>query len=528
MIDFKHYKELCYLSFYDENVVSYAYDMIIDRVSKRLDNVEEGLKNFKKQYKELKKEGQLEGNERTDLKRYATKEGFIETNNTLIHYYKELKNYSLKSIKEDNKEYSAYIDYFVKGKPFKIKQPTDFNNFFCYYADEFLQNVLYITFNWYGELDESNEEELRFKHVINANFNVQAFDKSVLELLQADNDKHFNFFLQTLGEKYGKLYKEMYVYVVGINERYKELSENIKDTSVKYEQLTLNLEYNDQATLTSTPLINSIAEIKADQIGVKDIALLRGFSYELDADTTENSEEQLNKLNELDRFVLDTIVVDFYLQQQITVFSDRQITTQYTNKYGDKKVSKTLQKDINESILKLQNIRVELDYKSIEKYKEKNIDVKRNNPLLWLESIQVNADTTSNYYKILGTPFYYTYLKQTNNQLIPYNRELLTMNIKGVDKRRENQDLRHYLIRRLADMNTFNAQIYIKTSQIYTVQGVNSSNYPTDSKLKKARYLARERTETLLNEFKKQYNFTYSQDNEGKRIKGYFIKPKNK
>ena len=54
MIDFKHYKELCYLSFYDENVVSYAYDMIIDRVSKRLDNVEEGLKNFKKQYKELK------------------------------------------------------------------------------------------------------------------------------------------------------------------------------------------------------------------------------------------------------------------------------------------------------------------------------------------------------------------------------------------------------------------------------------------------------------------------------------------
>ena len=128
---------------------------------------------------------------------------------------------------------SAYIDYFVKGKPFKIKQPTDFNNFFCYYADEFLQNVLYITFNWYGELDESNEEELRFKRVINANFNVQAFDKSVLELLQADNDKHFNFFLQTLGEKYGKLYKEMYVYVVGINERYKELSENITDEEIK-------------------------------------------------------------------------------------------------------------------------------------------------------------------------------------------------------------------------------------------------------------------------------------------------------
>lgn len=535
MIKFEQFKEEYYKAFFNKNIIADAYDDMLKMLKEKLDNIDEELEKHKRRYNEVKKQKEkYDEQELKSLKEYANRDSFIKINNLLTGYFKELKEYTLKSIDEQDKTYLTYVNYFVKGDIFNIQEPSDFNNFFCYYFEDILRHVAYLVFNYLSDIDDTKENEHKFRVVMNSHFITTGFDRDFLNYL-LEHDKQLAHFKEMWGEELFNFYIDLTRYAVEVQERHEELSKDIKDTgddesttALKFEQLTLNIEYDDTATLTDTPLINSLATTKLDIQTAQDFQLLNNYDFNLSSKSIEESEEQLKELNELDRFVLDTIVVDFYYTKQQTIFSDREIATQYTNKYGATKVSPTLQKDINESILKLQNTRIKLDYESVQQFKSKNIQVKRNNPLIWLESLEVKKDTSSNYYKIISTPFFYTYLKQTGSELISYKRELLLMNIKGVDKRTENQNLRHYLIRRIAKLEDLGAPIYINTSDVYQVQEVNALNFPSENKLKKARFNARERAEKILDELKKEYNFTYSQDNEGKRIKGYYIRPKKR
>lgn len=332
-------------------------------------------------------------------------------------------------------------------------------------------------------------------------------------------------------------YKDLVYFICKINEKLRDRREqDSKEPYIKYEVIQLPLEYGEKATITDTPLINKMAITPLennltfnDRDTYRQLALLNKYDFSVDDKTTQQSQEEINKLTELDRFVLDTIVVDFYYKLNKKEFSDRQLANWYTQKGGKVTPSENIQREINNSIEKLQHIYIDIDYKSVQEFKKnKHVKVKRHNPLLWLESLEVKDDTTSNYYRILDTPFYFTYLKQTNSTMITYDRELLYLDINGVDKSLANQNLKHYLIRRIAPLKEYPNEIYISVSDIYNEQNATAKYYPKINNLKKAKQRARERTEIMLNELKREYNFTYMQNNEGKTIKGYYIKPKKR
>ena len=316
-----------------------------------------------------------------------------------------------------------------------------------------------------------------------------------------------------------------------INELY-ETYYDIKaddEEEIKKEQLTLPLEYNDIATLTDTGLINKLAIIKLENNALfkEQIAKL---DFNIDENTINNSEKKLEKLNELDRFILDTIVIDFYYKQGLTKFTNRQIAIQYCKEKGIEHITENVLKEIDKSILKLQNTRISLDYKSIQRLKKAKVKIGKNNPLIWLEETYIDVEgTKTKGYEIIRTPFYFTYAQEVNAPMITYNRKLLYNEIKGIDKNINNQNLRHYLIRRLAPTKNLDTnEIYISINDIYEVQNIYKDEYKTANALKQARKQARERAELILKEYKKEYNFTYHKDDLNKRIKGYVIKFRNR
>lgn len=529
MLDIKEFKERYYKAFFDEKIVNSAFDMFIEVQQQRIDNIDTELPKALKKYKEYEKKKQNKDYSKEkvkDFKDYATKEGFLKTNKEIIQILNIFKERALKSIKEDDTTYKNAVNYFTKGD--KIENITELEEIKWFVDCSFLSSVFLVCFELIvAEDDNTNKVPKLIKEYESKKHNIDRYFDSFI-----DNGKHIKDFANNYGLEFSQFYLDIITYIINILESIVILQNKINDfvkgkiqsSKKDIDKKPLNsIEYNSFATLTDTPLINELARTTQE---VKDIYLLNELNFKIKNKTiTKNEEELKNNLTELDRFVLDTIAVDLFLNQHITTFSDRQIAIQYTKEKGGDKTSQTLIKNINDSILKLQNKRIDLDYASVEKYKKNNVYVSMNNPLLWLESMEVTTDTTSHYYRIIGTPFYCTYLKETNSKLFSYERKLLTEEIKGIEKNTENQNLKHYLIRRILSLKNFNnlQRIYISTSDIYEVQGVNSVKYTTENKLKKARLKARERTEKILNLLQEDYDFNFNKDNRNKRIKGYYI-----
>lgn len=526
MLDIKEFKERYYKAFFDEKIVNSAFDMFIEVQQQRLDNIGTELPKALEKYKAYEKQKQNKDyseEKAKDFKDYTTKEGFLKTNKELIQILNIFKERALKSIKEEDTTYKNAVNYFTKGD--KIKNITELEEIAWFFDCSFLSSVFLICFELIViEDDNTNKIPKLIKEYISKEHNIDRYFDSFI-----DNGKHIKDFACKYGLEFSQFYLDIITYIINILERAVILQKKInklieeKIESLKDKKPLNSIEYNSFATLTDTPLINELARTTQE---VKDIYLLNELNFEIENKTINKNEEELkNTLTELDRFVLDTIAVDMFLNQHITTFSDRQIAIQYTKEKGGDKTSPTLIKNINDSILKLQNKRINLDYASVEKYKKNNVYVSMDNPLLWLESMEITSDTTSRYYRIIGTPFYCTYLKETNSKLFSYERKLLTDEIKGIEKNTENQNLKHYLIRRILSLKNFNnlQRIYISTNDIYEVQGVNSVKYTTDNKLKKARLKARERSEKILNLLQEEYDFNFNKDNRNKRIKGYYI-----
>lgn len=268
--------------------------------------------------------------------------------------------------------------------------------------------------------------------------------------------------------------------------------------------------YKDMATFAkSNPFVNEMSLIKDHELEKK-------IGIELKEETITEGNEKLNQLTEIDTLVLDTIVLDFYYKQEKTTFTDKEVATWINEVNAKTTVPKVTREQVNESILKLQSIRVDLKYRSLQEINNEILNLKIGNPLLWIrERLELEGSNGIKMYEIITEPFYFTYLKVTNTTLIEFKRELLTNNYKGVDKSVDNQAVRIYLIKRLEPKNRLNSnEIFININDIYEIQGATPANYTTAAKLRKAKERARKRAETILNEFKKEYKFTYEPDNE--------------
>lgn len=281
------------------------------------------------------------------------------------------------------------------------------------------------------------------------------------------------------------------------------------DAASESEQ-TKPIVYKDMATFAkSNPFVNEMSLIKDDEPEQK-------IGIELKEETITEGDKKLQQLTVIDNLVLNTIVLDFYYKQEKTTFTDKEVATWINQENAKTTVPKVTREQVNESILKLQNIRVDLKYRSLQEINNEALNLKIGNPLLWIrERLEVEGSNGIKKYEIITEPFYFTYLKVTNTTLIEFKRELLTNNYKGVDKSLDNQAVRYYLIKRLEPKNRLNSdEIFININDIYEIQGATPANYTTAAKLRKAKERARKRAETILNEFKKEYKFTYYADDE--------------
>lgn len=287
------------------------------------------------------------------------------------------------------------------------------------------------------------------------------------------------------------------------------LDRHRRTDTAKSEQ-TKPIVYKDMATFAkSNPFVNEMSLIKDHELEKK-------IGIELKEETITEGNEKLNQLTEIDTLVLDTIVLDFYYKQEKMTFTDKEVATWINQENAKTTVPKVTREQVNESILKLQSIRVDLKYRSLQEINNEILNLKIGNPLLWIrERLELEGSNGIKMYEIITEPFYFTYLKVTNTTLIEFKRELLTNNYKGVDKSVDNQAVRIYLIKRLEPKNRLNSnEIFININDIYEIQGATPANYTTAATLRKAKERARKRAETILNEFKKEYKFTYEPDNE--------------
>lgn len=297
-----------------------------------------------------------------------------------------------------------------------------------------------------------------------------------------------------------------------------------KDTLLNFKQLDLfNLEYNNNAYLVESNLINNISRIK--NIDLQNIMLVKGLNYEVTS-LDKNKEELNTLLTSFDKLVLETIVYKFYYERGLKGFTNRQLATEIYNEYSrEPKTDKQLDA-IDVSIEKLRRINIKLDYKSIEQFENENIKVSRDNYLISVERTGISRDKDNNKtitYEFIGRQFYLDFLYLEGVKPVEYDRALMYENVKGLIKSKEGQGLRRYLLGRIALFN--GVDMKINFNEIYDELGLTSDKYNYNT-LKNERKKARIKAENYLKELQKQYNFKYQLDNTGKSIKGFIIKEK--
>ena len=291
-----------------------------------------------------------------------------------------------------------------------------------------------------------------------------------------------------------------------------ELEQNIEEENAKKIKPMLFSRY---ATFTQDALTNELGLIK-----YYDESNLPTIDFDLREETITEGNETLNKLSELDIMVLRTIVIEFFYKQKKRDFTDKEVVLFLTQENARKPVKGISREKVNKSILKLQNIRIDLKFKSLQEINNEILNAKRGNPLVWInERLEIEGDNGVKYYTILGTPFYYTYLNVTQTPLIEFDRKLLTNDYDGIDKSLDNQQLRYYLITRLEPKSRLNSKsIFISATDIYQAQEITAKKYDTPASLRKAKERARQRAELVLNEFRKVYKFSFNADNETGKI----------
>lgn len=519
-LNIKDFKKECKKKLQDIELMSLAFDYSIKFLADMLEDLDKTIELNLKTLEGLQ-QTHLKGVDDTYINWY--KETLTDKNNLQDYIYKNIDE--LQKAKEDTLEVMGTTDYgkavrdLLNENSPKLKYDT-----FALLDGMSVTNYIYLTCVLLLSECDTND-----KLIINCTYSIATRYSTYYQELQ--NSKEFS-------EK-DQDYKDLCFYLIDINTKVKD---KVKELELQErhinEQMQLPLfEYSEKLTLTDTPLINSLAltpnseslTIRQDSEVFRELADLKSkYDFKINADEIAKSEEQLQQLTELDRFVLDTIVTDIFFKGNKREFTDRQLVVLYTKEHSASKISENIQDEINKSILKLQNTRVNLGLESIQKLKSNKVKVNSDNPLIWLKKIQIDKETSTTHYRIIDTPFYYSYLKLTNAPLITYNRDLLYKEIKGVNKSLDSQALRHFLIRRVTQAVEFNTELYLNLNDIYNETNTTAKYYPKNANLRKARQRARENTELILDELKKEYSFTYSQDNRTQTIKGYILKPKKK
>lgn len=460
--------------------------------------------------------------------------------------YKEIKKRTYKKYwSEICKTNKAYFEELLKTGAINNELETE----------DYKQLVKHVTEYVAVDMEDRRKHKTEINHLRSKYKNVldkidPAFSVFMRLYLATDNDKNDYAYVTSVLARalrrapdklemqalFGKKYKAptgkklAYAYALAeIVGNFATVRYGITDNTASKQPGNTFITYQDRATLTKDPFINELSIIKYNSNNLPALDMV------LKEETITEGKEKLSVLSLLDQFVLRTIVLDFYGKQNKRTFTDKDVVIWATQTNAKKPVTEITREQVNESILKLQNVRVDLKYKSLQTINNEEINAKVGNPLVWIkERIELEGDNGVKKYEILDVPFYYTYLIVTQTPLIDFDRKLLTDDYKGIDKSLDNQQLRYYLVTRLEPKSRLNSkQIFISADDIYKIQGATPENYTTASTLRKARERVRKRTEIILNEYRKIYKFQYiaddlttisKADETGKKVKKVKIK----
>lgn len=296
---------------------------------------------------------------------------------------------------------------------------------------------------------------------------------------------------------------------------------------IKYEQQTLdliNITYSNRANVRVNKITNDLSVVSNngfyESMDYKMAQEIKTLTFNIENESIEESQNIINKLDKTDIMVLNAII-DIYKQYGINkTFTNTQIANKIYNETGQE-IKKEQKEIIHKSIEKLTSTKIKIGFTSEVKGKARKLSTL--DYLVKLTPLKYEATTTTYYYSIDKEPLYYQYLNLTNNNNViegkPYNRALLTDNIKGTKKTKQWQEVRYYLIEQFSlDLNEF----ILDLNTIYKIIGLDKNN----KQYKTQTFRARKQLKTILERFKKEkeYNFKCIElkDNRG-NLTGYKV-----
>ena len=250
------------------------------------------------------------------------------------------------------------------------------------------------------------------------------------------------------------------------------------------------LAYPDIFTIANTEMLDVLTTAK----------------YNVDLSVFKKSDETLKSLSHQDREILDYIVLTLY-PNNITVFSDYQIATGLYKEQTSETISDAMLKEINDSIDRIRNVRIDEGFISAEKINDIKAEVKINDHLITLRRIDVKHENKTTWYRIIGDPFYYDYAVKTQ-KINHYKKQIVTRNKEDlqIENNIKNETLKMMLARRVISLNYYK-QTIISMAEIYDILGLKDSRDYTK---------ARNKTKAMLEDLQKDYNFKYSFKKKGR------------
>lgn len=275
------------------------------------------------------------------------------------------------------------------------------------------------------------------------------------------------------------------------------------------------IEYDDKAIMYRNALTNIISKEQNELLQANKDVEIKPVSIE------KNKEIISEKLEPFDLQVLDFIIDKIY-KRGLLEFTDTQIATYMYEEKGQNAHIEDRRK-VNESILKIQNVRLNLEFK----YKLNNkAKIWSNNPLIWLKHVGANIDSEVNKYRILGKPFYLDFNELSETKRIEYPRKILYSRSNNKYKTMRSHNIRIYLVEIIKTLPNEDKH-YIDIDKLYRVMDITSEKYPSYNSFKKERSKGLRIIKDALIDIKKEgVIFYYSEDNVGRTIKGYWISKK--
>lgn len=497
MIKAEDLRELLYEYFKRREVLEYCFNDIKSDIKPS----EENIKRRQAHAKMMLESGKAHGKELTpaEIEDYKRLKDKRSAKKILTETYENIGTFETKLYDIlETEDYDSYLKHIVFNEPLedvaeRLRQTVqgDFSS---------VMYALYRHVFRYCFYENSGITDERFRGSMNAIIYVGA--------LETFNDEEFNSYLDERGKKHPVLMRlneigeseEEFLRIASlyndINSRVEKLADDEEEQDQQAEQpateeqsIGLNIAprviyYAENLTIANTEILNILTTQK----------------FNADLTVFNKSEDTLNRLKHQDREILDYIVLTLY-PNDITVFSDYQIATGLYKEQTSETVSDTMLKEINASIERLRDIKIDEGFISKEKINDLNAKVEINGNLIVLNRVKVKHETKATYWQIMTRPFYYDYAIRTG-KVNTYPKQIITRGIEDVhiEHNIKNDTLKMMLTRRVISLEYYKRTI-VNVLEIYDVLGVTDPRKYTD---------ARNKAKEMLEDLQKDYNFKYT------------------